>query len=109
MATLGLAVNVSLGLWFRSTIDAVAYDAARAVASEPDVRNRRLAATEALRTADDLLGERSDRVRLDVESFEPTVRLRVRAEGVDLLPAMIGGGPTVGAIDRTIVVRAESP
>ena len=35
MAMLGLTVNVSLGLWERSTVDAVAYDAALRVATAP--------------------------------------------------------------------------
>ena len=34
IAVLGLAVNLAVGLWLRSTVDAIAYDAARSVAAE---------------------------------------------------------------------------
>ena len=109
VAVLGLAVNLAVGLWLRSTVDAIAYDAARSVAAEPDVGARPAAAQRALATARGMLGDRHRTVDLEFESLEPTVRLRVRSEGLDLLPAMIDGGPTVAAMDRTVVVRAERP
>lgn len=109
MALLGLAVNVSLGLWTRSTVDSVAYDAARDVATAPsgsDAAGVRAAATQRAKA---LLGPYGRRVDLTFEgpSTEPTVTLRVRAPGVSLLPRMLGSGPVVGALDRRIVVTRE--
>jgi hypothetical protein len=108
LGMLGLAVNVTLGLWLRSTVDAVAYDAARRVATAPAGVDRHDAAAEALADARRMLGAHAGRVELQFESLDP-IRLHVRSPGVDLLPAMVDGGPTVGTIDRRIVMRAEAP
>ena len=45
-ALLGLAVNLTLGLWVRSTVDAVAYDAARDLATTYDDGERAAAASD---------------------------------------------------------------
>lgn len=108
LGVLGLAVNVTLGLWLRSTVDAVAYDAARRVATTPSGVDRHDAAAVALADARRLLGAHADRVELQFESLDP-VQLHVRSPGVELLPAMVDGGPTVGTIDRRIVMQAEAP
>lgn len=108
LGVLGLAVNVTLGLWLRSTVDAVAYDAARRVATTPSGVDRHDAAAVALADARRLLGAHADRVELQFESLDP-VQLHVRSPGVELLPAMVDGGPTVGPIDRRIVMQAEAP
>jgi hypothetical protein len=107
---LGLAANITLGLWTRSTVDAVVYDAARDIATTPSGTDRAAAADLVIGRATDSLGVYGDQVLIDVESLGGgTTVLRVRAPGVELLPAMIGGGPTVGDLDRRIVVRNESP
>ncbi len=109
-ALLGFAADVALGLWTRSTVDAVAYDAARDIATAPNAADRARIADSVVRRATESLGTYGDEVSLEVEALdgESTV-LRVRAPGIDLLPAMIDAGPTVGALDRHIVVRNESP
>jgi hypothetical protein len=107
---LGLAVNVALGLWTRSTVDAVAYDAARDLATAPAGLDRNAAAPEVIRSALDTLGPYGSRVRMELEAGDgTTVVLRVRAPGVALLPAFLEGGPTVGDVDRRVVVRVEQP
>jgi hypothetical protein len=108
MTVIGLAVNVALGLWTRSTVDAVAYDAARRVASTPVGDDVGIRVRQATLDARDLLGPYGSQVELTFESLgPPTVVLHVRAPGVALLPRMLGGGPVVGSIDRRVVVRRE--
>jgi hypothetical protein len=108
MTLLGLAVNVALGLWTRSTVDAIAYDAARYVATAPRGAGSDEAATDALRDARAMLGDYGRRVRLRFERTGDPVVLAVRAPGVDLLPRVLGRSPTVGAIDRRIILARES-
>ncbi len=107
---LGFSVNICLGLWTRSTVDALAYDAARDVATTPAGPARAREATAAVRRATDEMGTYGQRVSMEVESLDgEVVVLHVRAPGISLLPAMIEGGPTVGSLDRRIVVRNEAP
>lgn len=110
MALVGLASNVALGLWTRSTVDSIAYDAARAVATAPAGVDPVQARQRAIERARELLGPHGRRVDL---RFEPdpaadVVVLRVRTPGVSLLPRMLGSGPVVGGLDRRIVLVAES-
>lgn len=109
MVLVGLAVNVSLGLWIRSTVDSVAYDAARDVATAPAGLDGSVVRRAAIDRARAALGPYGDRARLDFEGpvDDDRVVLRVRAPGVSLLPRILGGGPIVGAIDRRIVITAE--
>lgn len=109
MGLLGLLANVALGLWTRSTIDAVAYDAAREVATSPSHLPRDRAADRSLTRARSLLGPVGDDVALRFVDLDDdsVVTLHVRAPGVALLPRLIHSGPTVGAIDRRIVVTRE--
>lgn len=106
---IGLAVNVALGLWTSATVDSVAYDAAREVATRPPAVPARAAEQQATSRARSTLGPIGRDVRLE---FLPTesewVHLRVRAPGVALLPAFLRAGPTVGAVDRTIVLTREA-
>ncbi len=103
----GVAANVALGLWARSTIDAAAYDAARRVASTPAGAD---AADRARRAASDTrarLGATGRSVELTFETLgPPDVVLRVRAPGVSLLPRIVSA-PVVGSLDRRIVIRRE--
>ncbi len=109
-ATLGVAVNVTLGLWTRSTIDAVAYDLARDLASAPPNARGAADIDGAVQRATNSIGPYGSKVAFDVEQFDDdAVVLRVTAPGVALLPSMIDGGPLIGSIDRRIVVRSESP
>jgi len=115
MGTLGLCVNVTLGLWTRSTVDSIAYDAVSDVASSPDaaspeLRPPTLAAVEAaaIDRARAALGPFGDEVELTFEHPDASVLvLHVRAPGVSLLPRFLGSGPVVGAVDRRLVVRRE--
>jgi hypothetical protein len=111
MGLLGLIVNVALGLWTRSTIDALAYDAAREAATAPAHLPRDQVADRAVTRSRSLLGPVGDEVTLRfIDSDDPSVVvLHVRAPGVAVLPRLIGGGPTVGAIDRRIVMTRETP
>lgn len=106
---LGFAANLTLGLWTRSTVDAVAYDAARDLATAPRTTDPDTAARTAITRARSMLGPYGDRVDFDVTINDEAVALRVRAPGVGLLPAMVDTGPMVGALDRTIMVRREAP
>lgn len=105
MALVGLAANVVLGLWSRSTVDAVAQDAARRLAADPEEDRPRLAPV-ALDQAHRLLGRFADRVELTVEALAPDVVLRVRSRGVALLPRLLPAG-SVGATDHLVVARGE--
>ena len=109
IALLGLASNVALGLWTRSTVDAVAYDAARDVATAPSGSDPAAVRSAAVHRAEALLGRYGRRVDLRFEGAwtAPSVTLRVRAPGISLLPRMLGDGPVVGALDRRIVVARE--
>jgi len=114
LAVLGLAVNVSLGLWTRSTVDSVAYDAAREVASSAaadrdDAAGDAVAEQSATARARQVLGPYGAQVEFDFEQApgDDRIVLHVVAPGVSLLPRMFDGGPVVGALDRRIVVRRE--
>ena len=116
VAMLGFAANVALGLWARSTIDSIAYDAARSVATAPGTGTtdasalsaRSRAEGEAITSATQLLGPIGNAVQMQFESGDPDwVVLHVRAPGVSLLPRVIGGGPVVGSTDRRIMIRRE--
>lgn len=110
LALLGLTANVALGLWTRTTVDSVAYDAARHVATAPVEMSEHQARRQAIERARTLLGDFGERVELTFEDAAGTdvVVLRVRAPGVALLPRLIDGGPAVGALDRRIVMTKEA-
>jgi hypothetical protein len=109
LALVGLVANVALGLWTRTTVDSVAYDAARHVATAPARVPDAVARRQALERATTLLGRYGERVRLDFEQAPgaDVVVLRVRAPGVSLLPRVVDAAPTVGALDRRIVMAKE--
>lgn len=109
-ALVALSANVALGLWTRSTIESISYDAARSVATAPYSADPRTAEQRATDRALSLMGSVGRRVELRFEHDSATsdvVVLRVRAPGVSLLPRMVDGGPVVGALDRRIVIRRE--
>jgi hypothetical protein len=108
MCCVGVAANVALGLWTRTTVDAVAYDAARDVATAPEGDDLQARAARAVETARRLLGPHGAHTELTFESLGPrTVVLHVRSPGVALLPRLVRGGPTVGTLDRRIALARE--
>lgn len=109
LALVGLTADVALGLWTRTTVDSVAYDAARHVATAPAEVPEHQARRQAVERARSLLGSYGNRVELTFEEATggEVVVLRVRAPGVSLLPKLVDGGPAVGAIDRRIVMTKE--
>ncbi|MEI2639794.1 MAG: hypothetical protein V9F03_12500 [Microthrixaceae bacterium] len=112
-AMIGLVANVALGLWIRSTVDSVAYDAARRVATAdpPDATSPRETVTEddALEGAKAMLGPYRSRVSMEfIDSGDPDyVALRVRSPGTSLMPRMFSGTLVVGRLDRVIMIRRE--
>jgi len=111
MAMLGVTINVALGLWERSTVDAVAYDAAMRAATAPAGADRAAVRAEAITRARELLGRHSGDVQLDFvddPAAPDDVVLRVQSPGVSLLPRFLASGPIVAGLDRRIVVRREA-
>lgn len=111
LGMLGLACNVALGLWSRTTTESIAYEAARSVATaEPGV-DQEAVREQALERACDLLGNNCADVDLHFEptaADQPMVALHVSAPGVAVLPRFIAdGGPVVGELNRTIRIRRE--
>jgi hypothetical protein len=113
IALLGFASNVSLGLWTRSTVDSVAFDAARRVASAPIDESQSLASlhqleASAIDKARQSLGSYGHRVSMEFEHTNTSVVvLRVRSPAMGLLPRLISSGPILGAVDRRIIIRRE--
>lgn len=107
MGAVALAADVGVGLWVRSSVDAVASDLAHELASLPDAERtaaRRAAAVERARA---VLGPHGRRVRVAVGESAGSVTVRVQSPAVGLLPRLAGGGSTVAGLDRTVVVRKE--
>ena len=114
VALVGVLANVAIGLWVRSTVDSVAFDAAQSVATADDSGDSpsALAANEqeAISRARELLGAYGNRVDFEfIDSGSPTViALRVRAPGTSLMPRMFAESMVIGKMDRTILVRSEN-
>jgi Flp pilus assembly protein TadG len=105
------AVQVAAGLLATTTVTAVGFDAARAVASrqvdhhDPTaVASAELRAEAGLRSALGGLGRRAE-VRWATGTDVVRLRLRVRAPGV--LPTSLAGPLGRHTIDRTFTVRVE--
>ena len=111
MVMLGVCANVAIGLWTRSVVDSVAYDAARDVATAPPGADPSATRASAIDRAEAALGEFGRRVRFEFESAPEAdhVVLRVTAPANSLLPAVVTGGSIVGPLDRRIVIRREAP
>ena len=103
----GLCANVCLGLWTRSTVEAVAQDAARDLAASPAGTLDAGRIDVVLARARDRLGPTAADTELHVERLDDRVGLRVRHPGVALLPRMVGDAPAIGAIDELVVVGRE--
>ena len=104
---LGFSANVCIGLWTRSTVEAVAQDAARDLASTPRGELDRRRVDTVLHRAMSALGPTGRRTQLSLEHLDDRVVIRVRHPGVSLMPRMLADGPTIGALDELIVVRRE--
>lgn len=105
LVVIGSSVNVCLGLWTRSTVEAVAEDAARDLAATPgEIDDARI--QDVLDRARRRLGPVAARSVLVVEDVDGAVRLHVRFPGVSLLPRMLRQ-VAVGTIDERVVVRRE--
>jgi len=108
VAGIGLGANVAIGLWARSTVEAVAYDTARRIAETPRSADIGTQSAAALRNARSGLGPLAAQVDLQVVSTGPEdVQVRVRYPGVRLVPRLVRTGPVVGAVERTLTVRRE--
>lgn len=109
-ALLGLASDVAVGLWTRTTVEAVAEDAARRIARAPADDPPRAAADREFARARHLLGPAGRRVRLELADVTPQhLVVQLRWEGRRLLPALAPGGPTVASLNLRIVVRRQVP
>jgi len=109
LIAIGSACNVCIGLWTRSTVEAVAQDAARDLASTPATAIDADRVHEVLGRARNRLGPTGDRTRLTLESTDPSVILHVAHPGVSLIPRLLDGHAAVGAVDERIVVGREDP
>lgn len=106
LVTVAFAANVCIGLWTRSTVEAVAQDAARDLAASPGAVLDPGRVDEVLTRVRRRLGPTGERLRLDVERLDDQVTLRVRHPGVVLLPRLVAPR-AFGALDERIVVRRE--
>jgi len=107
LVVLGLCANVCVGLWTRSTVEAVAQDAARDLAATPAGRLDARRVQDVLGRARDRLGPAGQRTELHVERIDDRLALRVRHPGVSLLPRMIADVGGIGALDEVINVGIE--
>ncbi len=108
MGGIGLAANVTIGLWARTTVESVAYDTARRIAETPAGADPARHAQSSVANARRALGPLAASVELVPVAPDPDhAGVRVRYGGVRLVPRLLDGGATVGAIDRTIVLRRE--
>jgi hypothetical protein len=110
MGLVAVAANVAIGLWARTTVDAVTEDAARRVARAPHDADLAAVAAHAGEDARRLLGRHGQRIRLDWLELGPDrVQLRVRSPGAPVLPGVSGSAIVVGEVDRVVSVRRERP
>ncbi len=112
LGLLGVVVNVSLGLWERTTTESIAYEAARAAATAPGDADVEAVRAQALDRACALLGPRCAEVtmRFTDHPTDAMVELHVDAPGVRLLPAMVAdAGPIVADLHRRIRLTREAP
>lgn len=110
LALVSVAAQITVALMGRTTVESVAYDAARRVATAPPETSRADAEQRALDNARRLLGRRSDAVELRfLPSADDRVVLQVRAPGTRVLPSALGDRGEFGRLDRRIVLVRELP
>ena len=110
LALVCVAAQITVALMGRTTVESVAYDAARRVATAPLEMPRADAEQRALDNARHLLGRRADAVELRfLPSTDDRVVLQVRAPGTRVLPSALGDQGEFGRLDRRIVLVRELP
>ena len=102
------ACHLLLNLWLMSTVDAVAHDAALAVAlASPNVDGA-TAEARATARARSSLGSYATRVRISFEHQDPRrVVVRVQAPELRLLPAALADPLGLAGFDRRVSVARE--
>ena len=104
------AVQLTINLYARSQVTAAGFDAARHVAGYDNDQRRDAAAAEAETRLRSMLGSMGDDVRLEWDLTDPdTVRLHLMLTPPSIAPALVRGAVGLDEIDRTIVVRVETP
>jgi hypothetical protein len=101
------AVQVLVGLYAKSVVTAVTYDAAKNLAGtdQGDTAARRAAAED---TARRQLGRMGQHTTFDWRGTDPdTVRLTVRARRPTVVPRSLVDSSVLGTIERTVQVRME--
>lgn len=106
LVLVGFALNLIIGLWIRSSVDAAAHDAAMMVASQPPSLQVEQAAIMHART---MLGSYANKVHFAFEhdADSPQVILHVQTPGYGVMPRMIGEYSLVPGLDRRIVIHRE--
>ena len=104
------AVQLTINLYARSQVTAAGFDAARYVAGYDNDQRRDAAVAEAETRLRSMLGSMGDDVRLEWDLSDPdTVRLHLMLTPPSIAPALVRGAAGLDQIDRTIVVRVETP
>ena len=104
------AVQLTINLYARSQVTAAGFDAARRVAGYDNDQRRDAAAAEAETRLRSMLGSMGDDVGLEWDLSDPdTVRLHLMLTPPSVAPALVRGAVGLDQIDRTIVVRVETP
>ena len=104
------AVQLTINLYARSQVTAAGFDAARHVAGYDNDQRRDAATVEAETRLRSMLGSMGDDVRLEWDLSDPdTVRLHLMLTPPSIAPALVSGAVGLDEIDRTIVVRVETP
>lgn len=106
LVLVGFALNLVVGLWIRSSVDAVAHDTAVMVASQRPSLHAEQAAILHART---MLGSYAENVHFAFEhdADSPHVILHVQTPGYGVMPRMIGEHSLVPGLDRRIVIHRE--
>ena len=104
------AVQLTINLYARSQVTAAGFDAARHVAGYENDQRRPAATVEADARLRSMLGSMGDDVLLEWDLSDPdNVRLHVVLIPPSVAPAIVRGALGLDQIDRTIVVRVETP
>ena len=104
------AVQLTINLYARSQVTAAGFDAARRVAGYDNDQRREAAAADADTRLRSMLGSMGNDVRIEWDFSDPDiVRLHLMLTPPSIAPALVRGAVGLDQIDRTIVVRAETP
>ena len=104
------AVQLTINLYARSQVTAAGFAAARNVAGYENDQRRDAAAVEAESRLRSMLGSMGDDVLVEWDLSDPdTVRLHLTLAPPSVAPALVRGAVGLDQVDRTIVVRVETP